>query len=108
MTLWTPLGADLGEFAVPDPDPRMANFGGGFDCKGRPRPLSYRRLKERADSWAITSTTPEGPATLLHTARGMFPLGFYLYEQVSVASAQLIFAVEVALKQRLERRANFQ
>jgi hypothetical protein len=38
----------------------------------------------------------------------MFPLGFYLYEQVSVASAQSIFAVEVALKQRLEQGGNFQ
>ncbi|GGU46777.1 hypothetical protein GCM10010178_43990 [Lentzea flava] len=62
MSLWTPPGADLSEFAAPEPDPRMVRFGGGFDQDGQPRPLTYRRLKECADSWVITSATPEGPA----------------------------------------------
>ncbi|MBB5157405.1 hypothetical protein [Saccharopolyspora phatthalungensis] len=107
MSLWTPPGAELGEFALPEPDPRMVKLRGGVDEHCQSCPLTYGRLKACAESWIITSTTPEGPATLLRTARGMFALGFYLYEQVSVACVQSIFAVEVALKQRLERGGSF-
>jgi hypothetical protein len=108
MSLWTPPGTDLGEFAPPEPDPRMTAFNGGFDEHGEPRPMTYRRLKEHADSWVITSTTPEGPATLLKTARDAFALSYYCYEQLAVAAGHSLFGVEVALKLRLERGGSFQ
>ncbi len=108
MGLWTPPGTDLGELAPPEPDPRMVTFSGGFDEYGEPRPMTYRRLREHADSWVITTTTPEGPATLLKTARDMFALSFYCYEQLVVAAAQSLFGVEVALKLRLGRKGGFQ
>jgi hypothetical protein len=77
MNLWTPPGVDLGEFAGPEPDPRMTNFLGGLDANGQPLPMTYRRLRAAADDWIITDATPEGPARLLKAARDMFALGFY-------------------------------
>jgi hypothetical protein len=101
MNLWTPPGADLGEFDGPKPDPRMSNFVGGLDANGEPVPMTYRRLRAAADDWIITEATPEGPARLLKAARDMFALGFYSYELVACSNAWSIFAVEAALKQRL-------
>jgi hypothetical protein len=68
MNIWTPPGADLGEFARPEPDPRMASFLGGLDANGQPLPMTYRRLRAVADDWIITKATPEGPARLLKAA----------------------------------------
>jgi hypothetical protein len=101
MNLWTPPGADLGEFDGPEPDPRMSNFVGGLDASGQPVPMTYRRLRAAADDWIITEATPEGPARLLRAARDMFALGFYSYELVACSNAWSIFAVEAALKLRL-------
>lgn len=108
MSLWTPPGTDLGELAPPETDPRMANFCGGFDEHGQSRPMTYRRLREHADTWVITSTTPDGAATLLKTARDMFALSFYCYEQLVVAASHSLFGVEVALRLRLDRERGFQ
>jgi hypothetical protein len=85
----------------------MVHFSGGVDEHGQARPMTYRRLKEHSDSWLITSTTPEGPATLLTTARAMFALSFYCYEQLVVAASHSLFGVEVALKLRLDRADGF-
>lgn len=101
MNIWTPPGADLGEFAGPEPDPRMTSFMGGLDANGQPLPMTYRRLRAAADDWIITKATPEGPARLLKAARDMFALGFYSYELVACSNAWSIFAVEAALKLRL-------
>ena len=100
-TLWTPPGADLGEFAGPEPDPRMRNFIGGLDERGQPLPMTYRRGRLLADEWVITTATPEGPATLLKAARDMFALGYYSYELVACSNAWSLFGVEAALKLRL-------
>lgn len=108
MNLWIPAGADLGEFAPPDPDPLMVNFIGGFDQQGRERPMTYRRLRDVADSLTITSTTPDGPATLLETAREMFALSFYQYNMLLASATFSIFAVEAALKVRLGAQGGFQ
>jgi len=107
MSLWTPPGADLGEFDPPQPDPIMVNFSGGFDQDGHPRPMTYRRLKEVADTLTITSTTPEGPASLLGVARNMFALSFYCYQMLAASAANSIVAVESALKVRLASNARF-
>jgi hypothetical protein len=107
MHLWIPPGADVGESAPPAPDPMMVKFIGGFDGQGRARPMTFRRLKEVADSLVITSTTPEGPATLLATGRDMFALAFYQYKLLFASASFSIFAVEAALKLRLGLRANF-
>jgi hypothetical protein len=101
MNLWTPRGADLGEFDGPKPDPRMSNFIGGRDASGLPVPMTYRRLRAAADDWIITEATPEGPARLLKAAQDMFALGYYSYELVACSNAWSIFAVEAALKPRL-------
>ena len=101
--LWTPPGADLGEFDGPGPDPRMKHFIGGLDSDGQPLPMTYRRGREVADGWVITSTTPEGPASLLKTAKDMFALGFYAYELIASANAWAFSGVEAALKHRLAR-----
>jgi hypothetical protein len=74
MNLWTPPGADLGEYGCPEPDPRMMNFIGGLDAHGQPLPMTYRRLRAAADEWIITEATPDGPARLLRAARDMFAL----------------------------------
>ncbi len=102
MSLWTPPGADLGEFAPPEPDERMRLFIGGLDVDGQPLPMTYRRTRSVADDWVITAATPEGPATLLKASRDMFALGFYSYELVACSNAWSLFAVEAALKLRLE------
>jgi hypothetical protein len=65
ITIWTPPGANLGDLSGPTADPRMVNFIGGVDDQGHPRPMTYQRLRQRADQWAITETTPDGPARLL-------------------------------------------
>ena len=101
MNLWTPPGADFGDSAGPESDPRMASFLGGLDARGQPLPMTYRRLRAAADDWIITEATPEGPARLLEAARDMFALGFYSYELVACSNAWSIFAVEAALKLRL-------
>ncbi|KOV81767.1 hypothetical protein [Nocardia sp. NRRL S-836] len=79
----------------------MANFIGRLDGNGEERTMIYRRLKEVAHSFGITSTTPEGPANLLEDAREMFALLFYRYKMLTTAAAAPIFAVEDALKLRL-------
>jgi hypothetical protein len=81
-------GADLGEFAGPEPDPRMAGFLGGLDANGQPLPMTYRRRRAAADDWIITKATPEGPARLLKAARDMFALGYYFYELVACSNAR--------------------
>lgn len=101
MSLWTPPGADLGEFAGPEPDSRMSNFIGGLDDQGQPLPMTYRRGRSVADGWIITTATPEGPATLLKAALDMFALGYYSYELVACSNAWSLFEVEAALKLRL-------
>lgn len=102
MNLWTPPGADPGEFLPPDPDPRMQHFIGGLDAQGQPLPITYRRTRSVADDWVITAATPEGPATLLKASRDMFALGYYSYELVACSNAWSLFGVEAALKLRLE------
>lgn len=101
-----PPGADLGEMTGPEPDSRMIHFLGSIDGYGQPLPMTYRRLRARADTYTITRATPDGPRNLLKTARDMFALGFYSYEMVAAAAAWSIFAVEAALKCRLEAGSN--
>jgi hypothetical protein len=60
------------------------------------------RLRAAADDWIITEATPDGPARLLKAAQDMFALAFYSYELVACSHAWSIFAVEAALKLRLE------
>jgi hypothetical protein len=99
--LWTPPGADLGDFAGPEPDPRMSRFIGGLDDQGQPLQMTYRRTRSVADGWVVTAATPDGPATLLKAARDMFALGYYSYELVACSNAWSLFGVEAALKLRL-------
>jgi hypothetical protein len=54
MNLWTPPGADLGEFDGPEPDPKMSNFVGGLDNSGQPLAMTYRRPRAAADDCIIT------------------------------------------------------
>ncbi|WP_156094116.1 DUF4145 domain-containing protein [Lentzea aerocolonigenes] len=86
----------------------MLKMIGGFDDNGEERPMTYRRLKEVAQDLVITSTTPEGPANLLDDAREMFAMSFYRYPMVTGSAVFSIFAVEAALKLRLNNRDNFQ
>jgi hypothetical protein len=79
----------------------MTNFIGGLDSNGQPLPMTYRRLRAAADDWHITGSTPEGPARLLKAAADMFALGFYSYDLVACSNSWSIFAVEAALKLRL-------
>jgi hypothetical protein len=85
----------------------MVEFCGGLDDRGHPRPMTYRRLRQHADAWVITSKTPEGPTTLLKTAQDMFALSFYCYEQLVVAASHSLFAVEAALRLRMRSNATF-
>lgn len=107
MSLWTP-GADLGEYEGPQPDERIARLGGGMDEHGHMRPMTYRRLREFVDQdWTVTAATPEGPTTLLKTTRDMFCLGFYSYELIAASCSWSLFAVEAALKLRLNVNKSF-
>jgi hypothetical protein len=106
MSLWTPPGADLGENDHPQADRRMVNFLGGLDPDGQPLPMTFRRLREHADKWPITDATPAGPRQLLKTTQDMFAQAFYSYELATCACAWSIFAVEAALKARLQAAQN--
>jgi hypothetical protein len=79
----------------------MQYFVGGLDGDGQPLSMTYRRLRAVVDDWHITASTPEGPARLLKAAADMFALGFYSYELVACSNSWSIFAVEAALKLRL-------
>ncbi|MBL7488394.1 hypothetical protein I6A60_07190 [Frankia sp. AgB1.9] len=105
-SLWVPPDADLGELAGPEPDLRMVHFGGDFDASGLPLPMTYRKLHDHAATWPVTVATPAGPASLLKLSREQFALAFYAYELAASAVAWSIFAVEAALKLRLEKTAS--
>ena len=83
-------------------DPRMANFIGGFDEVGQPKPMSVALLRSVAASWPTTSTTPTGVAEILQTSRQLFVHSFYVYEFATVAVAWSLLAVETALRTRLQ------
>lgn len=100
--LWLPPGALAGEFDGPVRDSRMNHFIGGLDEAGQPLPITFRSMRELADGWVITTTTPEGPANLLKATQDMFALGYYSYELVACSNAWSLFAVEAALKLRFD------
>lgn len=82
-------------------DPRMANFIGGFDAYGRPRPLSVDDMRLVADLWPTTDATPTSVSELLTTARNLFVHGYFVYEFMTVAVAWSLHSVEGALRLRL-------
>jgi hypothetical protein len=85
----------------------MVHFIGGLDAHGRALPMTFRRLKQQAETWPVTAATPAGPAALLKTAREMFAHGFYVYEFVAASCSWAVNAVEAALKLRLEQQGSF-
>src|SRR5690242_417341 len=85
-----------------EPDPRMALFIGGFDENGHPRPMNPARLREAADDWTVTESTPEGVAGLLGTSRALFVQSFFVYEFLTVSALLALQAVEASLKVRLD------
>jgi hypothetical protein len=91
--------------AWPEPDARMTNMIAGFDDQGQIRPMTYRVMLELTQTWPVTTATPDGPAALLKAARDMFALGFYSYELMASASVWSLFAMEAALRLRLESTA---
>lgn len=80
----------------------MANFIGGFDEAGQPKPVSVALLSSVASEWPTTFTTPSGVTEILHTSRQLFVQGYFVYEFVTVAVAWSLLAVETALRARLQ------
>ena len=76
----------------------MRNFAG---VNGPPH-SGYHALRVQAANWPVTSSTPEGPASLLRTSRDLYAQSYYAYPLIAVAVVWSVFGVEAGLRARFD------
>lgn len=67
-----------------------------------PLSITFQSLQQSAGSWPVTTSTPEGPASLLSTSRSLWALAWFDYDLLAVSASWSLFAVEAALRTRLQ------
>jgi hypothetical protein len=66
-----------------------------------PAHSGYHELRRQASTWPVTEATPVAAAELLETSRDLYAQGYYSYPLFAVGGTWSIFAVEAALRDKL-------